>query len=252
MRTKRKTKKTSAVQWGGANQMIGDKLSFAAAEAYKLLRTNLFFCLPTRETPSCRVIGMTSSVQGEGKSTTSINLSYMLAQDGKRVCLIEGDMRAPNLSRRLNVEGGIGLAHILAGIKTSASLLQKTELTPNLSVIIAGEMPPNPAELLGTERMAQLINMLKKMFDFIIVDLPPITVVADALTVSNTLDGMIVVVENGVCTKRELSDAIQRLEVIRNKILGFVITRADTGKSRYGKKYGKYGKYGYSTENEDV
>ena len=132
----------------GTDRMLGEDLSFAATEAYKLLRTNLFFCLPNDGEPKCRVVGVTSSVQGEGKSTTSINLSYMLAQDGKRVCLVEGDMRAPTLSNRLKLRRTKGLSHILAGLQTDTSVVTKTELHPNLNVIPAGEMPPNPAELL--------------------------------------------------------------------------------------------------------
>ena len=223
--------------------MLCDGLSFAAAEAYKLLRTNLFFCLPPSDESKCPVVGVTSSVQGEGKSTTSINLAYMLAEDGKRVCLIEGDMRAPTLRRRLNIKNSVGLSHVLAGLETVQSAISAASIQENLRVITAGEMPPNPAELLGSERMVRLVSLLKKAFDYVVVDLPPITVVADALAVSAALDGMVVVVEDGVCTKRELTDAMQRLDVISEKILGFVVTHAETAGGRYG-RYGKKG-YGY-------
>lgn len=229
------------------DHFFGKNLNFAATEAYKLLRTNLSFCLHSGENKKCSVVGTTSSVQGEGKSTTSINLAYMLAEDGKRVCLVEGDMRAPTFVSRLNLKNTAGLSHVLAGMKTVPDVTNMTGLQENLSVISVGEIPPNPAELLGSERMTQLIYLLREMYDFVIIDLPPITVVADALAVSSVLDGIIVVVEDGVCTRRELSDAMQRLDVIRDKILGFVVTRADTGKGRYGKK--KYGKYGYGHES---
>ena len=94
MGRKENTKGQPGTKKTGSDRLLGENLSFVATEAYKLLRTNLFFCLPNNGEPKCRVVGVTSSVQGEGKSTTSINLSYMLAQDGKRVCLVEGDMRA--------------------------------------------------------------------------------------------------------------------------------------------------------------
>ena len=113
----------------------------------------------------------------------------------------------------------------------------------NLWVVPAGDIPPNPAELLGSNRMDQFINALKEGFNYIVVDLPPITVVADALAVSGTLDGILVVVQEGKTTKRELSDAMQRLEMIHDKILGFVITHAESARGKYGRKYGK--KYGY-------
>ena len=136
-------------------------------------------------------------------------------------------MRAPTLSNRLKLRRTKGLSHILAGLQTDTSVVTKTELHPDLSVIPAGEMPPNPAELLGSERMVRMTELLGGMFDYVIIDLPPITVVADALAVSGVLDGMIVVVENGSTTKRELNDAMQRLDMIHDKILGFVVTHAD-------------------------
>ncbi len=240
---KRKVKKRQNSPQVGADDLIGKNLNFGATEAYKLLRTNLFFCLPPTEESKCPVVGVTSSVQGEGKSTTSINLAYMLAEDGKRVCLIEGDMRAPTLRRRLKINNSVGLSHVLAGLETVQPAISAASIQENLRVITAGEMPPNPAELLGSERMVRLIGLLRKAFDYIVVDLPPITVVADALAVSGALDGMVVVVEDGVCTKRELTDAMQRLDVISEKILGFVVTHAETAGGRYG-RYGKKG-YGY-------
>lgn len=228
------------------NQFLGEKLNFSATEAYKLLRTNLFFCLPEGNDRACPAVGITSSVQGEGKSTTSINVAYMLAENGKRVCLVEGDLRAPTFKSRLKLNSTIGLSHVLAAMETDMGSLLGKALHKNLWVISAGDIPPNPAELLGSTRMAQFIEALQGNFDYIIVDLPPITVVADALAISSVLDGMIVVVEEGTTTKRELSDAMQRLEVIDNKILGFVVTHAQPISGRYSKKsYGyRYG-YGY-------
>ena len=252
MKRKRNEMHGRADRMAGGDRFLGKNLHFAATEAYKLLRTNLSFCLHPAASAKCAVVGVTSSIQGEGKSTTSINLAYMLAEDGKRVCIVEGDMRAPTFVSRLNLKSKAGLSHVLAGMNTVPNVASKTDLQENLSVITAGEMPPNPAELLGSERMVQLVDLLREMFDCVIIDLPPITVVADALAVSNVLDGMIVVVEDGVCTRRDLADAMQRLDVIREKILGFVVTRADSGKGRYGKKYGKYGYgYGYGRKRED-
>ena len=226
------------------DQFLGEKLTFSATEAYKLLRTNLFFCLPEGNNQACPVVGVTSSVQGEGKSTTSVNLAYMLAENGKRVCLIEGDLRAPTFNSRLKLNNTVGLSHVLANMEADLGNLLTKALHKNLWVVPAGDIPPNPAELLGSSRMEQFIDALKRSFSYIIVDLPPITVVADALAVSGILDGMLVVVEEGKTTKRELSDAMQRLEIIGNKILGFVVTHADTGAGRYSKRYYK-SRYGY-------
>lgn len=243
MSESKRTKHGSAAKNSAAPEnLLGNKLSFSATEAYKLLRANLSFCVQVEDGRNCPVIGVTSSVQGEGKSTTSINLSYMLAEDGKRVCLIEGDMRAPTMKSKMNLNPTNGLSKVLAGMATPEECYV-TALHENLNLLPAGGMPPNPAELLGSERMIQLVKKLRESFDYVIIDLPPVTVVADALAVSGALDGMIVVVEEGSTTKRELADAMQRLDVINDKVLGFVVTHAGSAKSRYGKK--KYGKYGY-------
>ena len=237
---KKTTRKAQPERRSAADKLLGENLNFSSAEAYKLLRTNLAFCLPAEDENYCPVVGVTSSIQGEGKSTTTVNLAYMLAEDGKRVCLIEGDLRAPTMSNRIKVNQPVGLSHVLAGLKTDRNVLATTPLHPNIRVISAGEMPPNPAELLGSPRMGKLIELLRGMFDFILVDLPPVTVVADALAVSGVLDGMLVVVGEGVVTKHELSDAMARLNIIHDKILGFAVTHSGTRKG---------GQYTYAAKN---
>ena len=159
---KKNTKKRHDSRQVQADELIGKNLNFSATEAYKLLRTNLFFCLPPSDESKCPVVGVTSSVQGEGKSTTSVNLAYMLAEDGKRVCLIEGDMRAPTLRRRLNIKNSVGLSHVLAGLETVQSAISAASIQENLRVITAGEMPPNPAELLGSELEPNMTACTKK------------------------------------------------------------------------------------------
>ena len=131
---------------------LGDKLSFAAAEAYKLLRTNLMFAL-TDGDEDCRVIGVTSSVRGEGKSTTTLNLAYSLAEAGKYVLVVECDMRLPTLAKRLGIDGEKGVSNLLAGLSNGSEVIKHTQLHKNLYVLPAGEIPPNPSELLGSERM---------------------------------------------------------------------------------------------------
>lgn len=245
-----KKRKAEARNSSNAEKFLGDKLSFAAAEAYKLLRTNLFFCLPQGNDHACPVVGITSSVQGEGKSTTSINTAYMLAENGKRVCLLEGDLRAPTFKSRLKLKSTSGLSHVLAAMEADMSTVLANALHENLWVIAAGEIPPNPAELLGSPRMTQFISALQKSFDYIVIDLPPVTVVADALAVSGVLDGILVVVEEGRTTKRELTDAMQRLDVIRDKIIGFAVTHAHSEAGRYSKRYYK-SKYGYGSSTQE-
>lgn len=222
--------------------LICDNLSFAAAESYKLLRTNLNFSLPDKP---CHIIGVTSSVRGEGKSTTAVNLAYTIAQTGKKVLLIDGDMRLPSVAAKLELHGAPGLSNLIAGMNTDQSCLRQTSYFDNWYVIPAGDIPPNPSELLGSERMHALLERYTSVFDTIILDLPPINIVTDALVVSKWTDGLIGVVRQNYTDRRALADCMYQVEKLGVKFLGFVVTDAAVGESSY-KSYGKYSKkYGY-------
>lgn len=217
--------------------IFGKSLSFAAAEAYKLLRTNILFALPDEK--KCRVIGVTSASSGEGKSTTALNLSYMLAEAGERVLLIEGDMRLPSISRRLKLQTAPGLSNVLAGLCGIKETLQESGLHERLRIISAGDIPPNPSELLGAKSINIVIEVLSGDYDFILFDMPPVTDVADALVVSKLTDGMIVVVRQNYANRRALADTMRQLQYVEAKVLGFVMTCASVGKGqKYHKRYG--------------
>lgn len=228
-------------------EMLGENLSFAASEAYKLLRTNLIFSLPDEN--KCRIVGMTSSIRGEGKSTTTLNLAYSLAQAGKRVLVIDADMRLPTVAKRLDLKQNMGLSNLLAGLNSGADVLQKSKLHENLWVISSGDIPPNPSELLGSEQMQIALKVLGKEFDFILLDLPPVLAVSDPLVVSKLVNGLILVVRQDYNNRRSLNETVRQLKFADAKILGFVLTGADSGakgRKRYGKKYGyNYYYYGY-------
>ena len=229
-------------------------LEFTATEQYKLLRTNLDFTLP--EGVKCPVIGVTSSMRGEGKSTTAINLSYVLAESGKRVLLIDGDLRIPTVAKKMGMESEFGLADLLLGQSTFD--LEKLK-SPDLAtwyIMPSGMLPPNPSELLGSKRMGDALNTLAKHFDYIVVDLPPVNIVSDALAISKYITGMIVVIREEYTEKKELATCFRQLRLSNVNVLGCVMneTRND---SRYYKKYkykrnyryykhhGYYGHYGY-------
>lgn len=237
MSKNQKTKNLGALTPEEIEQTIGAKLSFGAAEAYKLLRTNLSFSLPDES--GCKVIGVTSALRGEGKSTTSINMGYTIAQTGKRVLLIEADMRLPAISKYLRVRSKPGLSNLLVGQCSGTDVLQRSGLMKNLWIINAGDIPPNPAELLGSAQMAESINAMKTCFDVIIVDLPPVTVVSDALIVSKLTHGMVVVVRQSYCDRSSLNDTVRKLQFAETKILGFVMTGSDIQKKAYNKHYYK-------------
>ena len=243
----KKRKRAEDVSLLESREILGDKLSFAASEAYKLLRANLMFSLP--DEAGCKIIGVTSSLRKEGKTTTAINMAYVMAQTGRRVVLIEGDLRLPTIAKRLKLKSKPGVSNVLAGQCRGVDILQTSPLLPGLTIVTAGDIPPNLADLLGSEQMRQLLKMLAENFDVIIVDLPPITAVSDALVVSKLLNGIIIVVRQDYCDKATLDETVRQVQFADAKILGFVVTGSDILEKSY-KRYSRYkkynsGKYGY-------
>lgn len=212
-------------------------LDFTAAEQYKFLRTNLDFTLPQDE--KCPVIGVTSSLRGESKSTTSINLSYVLAERGSRVLLIDGDLRLPSIAKKLDIANEVGLTELLMG--NGASMKDfRSDILKNWFILPSGKIPPNPSELLGSQRMANVLEELREIFDYIVIDLPPVNIVSDAISISNFISGMVVVVREEYCEKKELAHCVRQLKLSNVNILGFVMTCVDLGGGTYGKKYKYY------------
>ena len=223
---------------------ICDDLSFASREAYKKLRTNLLFSFTDEN--SCRVIGVTSSLRGEGKSFTTINTAYTMAQSGKKVLLVDSDMRIPTIAKKLGIPTAPGLSNLLVGVDRREEIIQHIKFPKTgvvLDVITAGELPPNPSELLGSKRMASLIETLKKHYNYIFFDLPPVCAVADAAIFSKMADGMMLVVRQDYCRNDALKEAVNQLKFANANILGFVYNCASQGGKVYG-KYSKYGRYG--------
>ena len=218
--------------------MLREDLDFAAAESYKLLRTKLFFALPAKP---CRVVGVTSSIRGEGKTTTAINLSRALAETGKRVLLMDADLRLSNVAGRLGVEGAPGLCDLLAGLCDDLGrAVRASKRLDNWSILPAGDLPPNPSELLGSEEMEKLMEQLVKEFDFIVVDMSPVNVVTDAIVTSRYTDGTMVVARQDYTDRRSLDRCVKYLKVLEPKLMGFVLTDAHEREKGYGK-------YGYGT-----
>ena len=228
--------------------LYGDRIGFAASESYKLLRTKLQFSFT--EGNGCRVIGVTSAMVSEGKSLTSINLAYSLAELGKRVILLDGDMRRPTLAEKLGLNKKPGLSSCLTGQSDLNNLIQCCNVSGEgnaFHVITAGQNPPNPIELLSSAKMDATLDTLRKHYDYVIVDLPPIKEVSDALAVADKLDGMLLVVRQNHCNRVDLGATVRQLAFVNAKVLGVVFNGiGDTGKG-YGKKYYNhyYKHYGY-------
>lgn len=212
-------------------------LDFTAAEQYKLLRTNLDFTLPQDE--DCPIIGVTSSLRGESKSTTAINLAYVLAEKGNKVLLIDGDLRLPSIAKKLDIENSTGLTELLMGKGASISDF-RSDILDNWYIIPSGKIPPNPSELLGSQRMGSVLNELKEYFDYIVIDLPPVNIVSDAISISSFISGMIVVVRQEYCAKKELAHCVRQLKLSNVNVLGFVMTCTNLGGGSYGKRYKYY------------
>lgn len=225
-------------------------LEFTAREQYKLLRTNLSFTLPEGE--KCPIIGITSSTRGEGKSTTSVNLSYVLSESGKKVLLIDADLRIPSIARKMRMEKSPGLTDLL---KTDSTLkLSEFDFQNwnNWYIMPSGDLPPNPSELLSSSKTGKLLEQLRECFDYIIVDLPPVNLVSDALAISKYITGIILVIREDFTEKQELENCVRQLELSNVKMLGCLINESKGGKgyySKYKKKYKYYSSYAANSSN---
>ncbi|MEW1954948.1 polysaccharide biosynthesis tyrosine autokinase [Terrabacter sp. NPDC080008] len=213
------------------------------AEAFRSLRTNLQF-VDVANPPKSIVV--TSSLPGEGKSTTTANLALSLAETGLKVVVIEGDLRRPRLLDYLGFEGSVGLTDVLVGRVDVDDVLQPFGRT-GLRLLGAGPIPPNPSELLGSANMEQLIEDLTERFDYVLIDAPPLLPVTDAAVLSTIVDGAIVVVGAGVVQREHVRHALESLEAVNGSVLGLILNRVKAKEGGAG--YGTY-EYDYRPESE--
>ena len=228
----------SAKQQSKQPVLMGEGISFAASEAYKLLRTKLQFSFSDQN--ESHVIGISSALSGEGKSLSSVNLAYTLSQLNKKVVLIDCDMRRPTLAEKLHIKKTPGLSSLLTGQSNLKDILQCCGLKNRedaFYVISAGQNPPNPVELLSSSRMAKTLEVLRTEFDYIIIDLPPVGEVSDAMAVAKQTDGMLLVVRQNYCDRIVLAESIRQFEFIETKILGVVFNCTSEHEGKYGKGY---------------
>lgn len=213
------------------------------AETYRSIRTNLQFAGAGRE---LKYICFTSSVPGEGKSTTISNLALTLAQDGKKVLLVDCDLRKPVQHKIFGVINQ-GITNYLAQGVPFAQVLHP-EVFHNLDLLTSGPVPPNPSELIGSEKMDQLLQQIGEGYDYVLLDLPPVLAVTDAALLGNLVDGVVLVVYSGMVTPEEVQEAKKRLQAGKANILGVVLNGVPRKHSGYGYGYGYY-YYDYYDEN---
>lgn len=210
------------------------------SEAYRSLRTNIQFA--DIDNPK-RILMVTSSASKEGKSTTAVNLAVTLAQMGSRVLLIDSDLRRPALHNFFSVEKTYGLTNVLIGSLSFDDVLKKTEVD-NLDLITAGDIPPNPSEMVASEAMRKLIDEAHQRYDFVVMDSPPVIAVTDAAILATRVDGTILVASSGFISKREVSRAVSLMKNVRSKIMGVVLNSLDI-KRIYGSYYYYFHYYQY-------
>ena len=232
------SKKKAAPSKEQKTSLVGEDISFAASEAYKLLRTKLQYSFADEE--NCRIIGVSSAMTGEGKSLTAVNLAYTLSQLDKRVLLIDCDMRRPSLAAKLPISRKPGLSGFLSGQSHMENLIQLCGLQGNekaFHVIAAGQNPPNPVELLSSVRMEKMLNKLRSVYDYVILDLPPIGEVSDALAVAKQTDGILLVARQHYCSRPALGEAVRQFEFVDARLLGVVYNCTTEEAGGYGNKY---------------
>lgn len=215
-------------------------------EAFRVLRTNMQFVDVDKDS---KVFVVSSSVPGEGKTTTATNLAITLAQAGEQVLMIDGDLRRPQVADLLRLEPTVGLTSVLIGSIDFEDALQDPPVE-NLTVLTSGAVPPNPSELLQSHAMTDVVELARKRFDVIIIDAPPLLPVTDAALLAAQADGALVVVRHSRTTRDQLTHSMERLAGVDAKALGVVFNmvpvRRGGTKQAYGYGYG-YG-YGYAPE----
>ena len=206
-------------------------------EAFRSLRTSLVF---SSGTTAGRVVLVTSAQPLEGKTTTACNMAFALAMGGERVLLIDADLRRPGVTRTMGLENTIGLSHLLTGQATPRQAIQQLA-TANLWVMTSGQIPPNPSELLASERMKTLLNTRNGWFDWIIVDTPPVLAVTDAVLLAPLASGVAFIIGSEMTPRRHVRRAIDTLMTGHPRLLGVVLNGVDLNRNRY--YYSRY--YGY-------
>lgn len=215
---------------------FNDETRFFIVEAFNSLRTNLRFLL---RHDGCKKIMITSPNQGEGKSTISANLAKSIAQTGSKVLLLDCDLRRGTLHSFFDIKSSPGVSDTLSGMFTEKEVLQETEHS-NLQVISMGSVPPNSAELLGSKQMEELLKYFEKQFNYIIIDTPPVNILSDAIGMIKQVDGVIMVVREGITSHSGISNAIAKFKFSDANILGFVLNALS---DKQGNKKGKYNYY---------
>ena len=238
----KKMAKKATLHTTDPKKLLKNTSTFSVKEAYNAIRTNLLF---TQHGEKCPIFVVTSPTANNGKTINSANLAISFAQMGKKTLIIDADMRNPSLNKLFGLHSKNGLSEILAGLTDNISV-SKTDVD-NLSVLTAGKIPPNPTELLASDRMDKLLGFVREHYDCVFIDTPPINIVTDATVFAQKTTGYIVIVKTDTTKVPEVKTAVQTLESIGSSILGFILNDANSDKKKYYSYYRKYSRsYAYN------
>ena len=198
------------------------------AEAYRSLRSNIEYSAFDEE---YKVIVVTSSVPSEGKSITAGNLALALAQSGKKVLLVDCDIRRPSIHKKFKISNVLGISDLLLDKGTMESVA--TNYIDNLTIITSGKIPPNPAEMLASKVMTQFLQEMRDHFDYIILDTPPLQAVTDAQILATKADGVLLVVRSNSTKKDDVEEAVDLINKVNGKIIGTVLNGVDNIHKKY-------------------
>lgn len=235
-------------------RLLNANSSFAMKEAYNAIRTKLMF---TGKGEKCPVFAVTSSLMHDGKTTNAVNLAVSIANADKKVLLLDADLRKPTVHRYFGIENKDGLSEILAGL-TNEIRIRSTK-TENLHILPSGQIPPNPAELLGSKQMDTLLDYVRNYFDYVIIDTPPINVVTDTAILAEKITGYVFVVQGGKNHYNEVNYALDTLKQMNGRVVGMILNdvsgKAQQKYSYRGRNYSYYRSYykrGYSYESQST
>lgn len=212
-----------------STHLINEKSGFTIREAYKIGRTNICFALP--DEPSSLLI-VTSSWPMEGKTTNCINLAVTFAQTGAKTLLIDCDLRKPRIAKVFGITSKMGLSNALRNFCTVEEAIHSTQYE-NLFVMPSGHIPPNPAELISSQELKDMLTELKKEYQYILIDTPPVNLLADALLLASYASGTILVARQGITDHKSLQEALEKLNFSGAKVLGFILNDATDEEGSY-------------------
>lgn len=219
MQNKVKSHRNYSYHYMGSEQSVSqESVPFAVVESYKTIRTNLLFVLSHKKR---KKLVVSSSSAGEGKSTTAINIAIAFSQLGRKVLLVDSDLRKPTIAKKMKLKNTKGLSSVLGNFCKAEEAVQ--HVYKDFDVLTSGPLPPNPSELVGSEAMSALLVELEEYYEYIIMDTPPINIVSDTLTLSTKTDGIIMIIKERDTKHEAFKKALKSIEFAEVKLLGTII-----------------------------